>query len=340
MELSPHDYFAQAWAALDGQLAGASSFPLGRLKAQVEYPDPSWSRPLSSCLMGISLGAASDAQLKLRVLGQKQLKVMPPFPLDPVDIRPGGRLMAWNSQQFQALFLRDTITLADRRRGQAIVYYPQPGTIPLWDVCAPFRNPLAFLLPGLGYQLVHGSALSMGSQACLLVGKGGSGKSSTALAALAPQSGLDFIAEDYVLVEEQSLNAFSLFSSFKVDSQGLKRMPWLQDFPILGQVEAKFCGCIPTERLAGKSHLCFLIWPDLLTTSTLLAISKSQALLKLAPSTLIQNHNSGQEELRSLAKLARGLSTYSLGLGAKPTAYEVTAQLKALLSSNPQEAPS
>lgn len=326
------NFFNEAWSGLEGTLKANLSLPLGDLKASLEFPNPSWAKVLSSCLYRVSQEKAHKPDISIRVFGREDLHLLPAFPSTSQQELQARHSGVWNNSQFQTVTGPNGIIFSDKIGSRSLVYYESPSLIPIWDLCAPFRTSLTFLLPTLGYQLVHGAALSYQDISFLLVGKGGSGKSSTALSALSPLSKLGFISEDYVLVEQKKLTAWPLFCSFKVDGLGMERMPWLKDFSLLGLSEQKHCCKIPQERLGLSSKLRYLIWPNRQSLHPLKPINQAKALLKLAPSTLSQNPGSGAKDLCALAQICRGLKAYELGLLHSPGPQELESILINLAS--------
>lgn len=74
----------------------------------------------------------------------------------------------------------------------------RPDTVEWWEEAAPFRPVLAWWLTSRERYFAHGAALSRDGKAVMLVGPGGSGKSTTALRA--NRAGLDFLGDDYCLI--------------------------------------------------------------------------------------------------------------------------------------------
>lgn len=73
-----------------------------------------------------------------------------------------------------------------------------PTTLAWWEEAAPLRPVLAWWLTANDRYLAHGAALAIDGRAALLVGPGGSGKSTTALRS--QRAGIDFLGDDYCLV--------------------------------------------------------------------------------------------------------------------------------------------
>jgi hypothetical protein len=169
----------------------------------------------------------------------------------------------------------------------------------------------------------------------LLVGKGGSGKSTSALVSL--DSELRYAGDDYAMVSlSPQPMVHSLYSSGKVHADNLSRLPHL--VPALSNaavldtekgvvfVQEHFPG-----RLIEGFPLRAIVLPTISggpVTRTVPA-SRAAALAALAPSTVFQLHNSGAEALRYSAQLVREVPAYVLELGANVS--DVPPVLLALL---------
>ena len=328
--VDPSRFLDQVWTALQGRLVESSRFACGDLSVEVEAPNSSW---LSLLTRAITLASDASPDLRLRVIGREELSLLPPFPLTLAKQSSRGQIPEWCDETFLAVGAPYGLFLADRKSGRALIFYDRPSDIPTWDLCAPFRIPLGFLLPQLGYHLVHGAAVHTQYGGCLLVGKGGSGKSSSALVALSPDSRLGFLGEDYLLVEQESLTVHPFYRSLKVDAHGQNRMPWLSDFELVGEQDGKSCRLVPYEKLGPASVLKVLLWPDRESAVASSPIGRATALRKFAPSSLFQNPNAGPEDFRALVSLCRGLESFSMGLGDSPTPLLVEKRILEVMES-------
>jgi hypothetical protein len=333
LEIDPQAFLRQAWTALDSSVKDGFSFSLGDRLVSVELPGPEWKEPLSECLVPARCQAAQSADIEIRLASRAQLPLLPSFPEHDV-MSTRGRIERLCREDFMAVVTApQTLSLADLRSAKALVYCSDPDHLAVWERTSPFRATLGFLAPPLGFHMLHSAAVGHRGQALLLVGKGGSGKSSSALASLCPQSRLEFLSEDYTLIEESSLTVHPFYGSFKVDGKGLQRMPWLDAFPELGRLEEKHCRSIPARRVASPSRLRAIVWPDRSWPGELEPLSRFEALVRMAPNCLLQNPNSSARDLRLLAHLCRQLPSFKLGLAASPTAAEVESRLLGVLGS-------
>src|ERR1019366_3211194 len=75
-------------------------------------------------------------------------------------------------------------------------------------------------------QLVHGAAIGSGGEAVLITGKGGLGKSTTAVSCLT--QGLQYVGDDYLVVAlDPSPRVHSLYSTAKLNWDQMANFPRL-----------------------------------------------------------------------------------------------------------------
>lgn len=330
MAVDPSRFLDHVWSALEGRTVESARFACGRLTIEAEASNSTWLMLLTRA---IALKSNASPDLRLRVIGREELPLLPPFPLPLAKQSSRGQIPEWCNEMFLAVGTPYGLFLADRSSNRALIFYDRPLAIPTWDLCAPFRIPLGFLLPRFGYHLVHGAAVHTEYGGCLLVGKGGSGKSSSALVALSPDSRLGFMGEDYLLVEEATLTVHPFYRSLKVDARGQDRMPWLADFELVGEQDGKSCRLVPYEKLSPASGLKLLLWPDRESAVAFSPIGRATALRKFAPSSLFQNPNAGPEDFRALVNLCRGLESFAMGLGDSPAPWLVEKRILEVMKS-------
>ena len=95
-------------------------------------------------------------------------------------------------------------------------WMPDARGLPYWDYTAPFRHLLSWWLDACGLRQVHAGAVGTDDGGVLLVGAGGSGKSTSALASLLDER-LRYAGDDYVVVDARGTpDVYSLYCSGKV----------------------------------------------------------------------------------------------------------------------------
>lgn len=150
----------------------------------------------------------------------------PPCPRDRFTDR--GDIWGFTSNRFKLAFHwgEFSINLMDLERGVGIYRVPTATTLPYWVNASPLRTPLHWWMEKKGRQLLHAAAVSTQDGAILITGKGGVGKSTTALACLA--AGLTYLADDYLIVGLDPVpTVYSLYSTAKLDPDQVKRFPHL-----------------------------------------------------------------------------------------------------------------
>ena len=85
--------------------------------------------------------------------------------------------------------------------------------------------------------MLHAAAVGTADGGVLIVGRGGVGKSTTALACLA--AGMKYVADDYLVVQlDPEPRAFQLYGTAKLEASQLRHFPELQNFVS----KSRFCG--------------------------------------------------------------------------------------------------
>jgi hypothetical protein len=247
---------------------------------------------------------------------------MIPRPWHESDFLARGVIQGYNTERIYTAFQHGSgaVSVLDQERSLAVFWAPE-SKLPYWEYGSPLRTVLHWWLLSKGLQLVHAAAVGNSTGGVLIGGKGGSGKSTTALACL--ESNLSYIGDDYTLLGFDSHPVVhSLYNSAKLNSDHVQRFPAL--LPKIAN----------TERLADEKALLFvnehyplkvatrlpvraILIPRVtgLAETSLKRVSVAMALAALAPSTIFQLPRAGNEALKFLATFARGLPCFSLEAG-------------------------
>lgn len=244
-----------------------------------------------------------------------------------IDFTDGPVRIAWEPEQrgFSAFSIAQRL---------ALMRVPDAQTLPSWERAAPLRRILHWWAAARGLQLVHAAALGDRSGGVLLVGRGGSGKSTTALACIG--SPIGYAGDDYCLISiDTEPRVHALYSSGKADPAAVARLP---------QLAAAFAAS--TLQSEGKSVI-FLAADAMINSFSLRAIvvpriepyggcrldqlSRAEALRALAPSTLFQMPGDRRDSLARLTHLIRQLPCWQLTVGPNPA--DAQALLKGLFAT-------
>ncbi|MFN9372660.1 MAG: hypothetical protein ACK6D3_12320 [Planctomycetaceae bacterium] len=201
---------------------------------------------------------------------------------------------------------------------------PDLTHIPAWEQAGPLRRILHWWSSAWGGQLVHAAAVGDESGAVLLVGRGGSGKSTTALSCLGTQVG--YLADDYCLVDRANgPRVHSLYASGKANRGSIARLPRLQA-PFAASTlweESKqilFLGPGTVWEVVPSAPLRAIVLPRIVPSgpATLVPASQGETLRALAPSTLFQMPGDRGPAVRRLTTLVQQLPCWSLRVGPDP----------------------
>src|SRR5579871_1987515 len=118
-------------------------------------------------------------------------------------VGPRGQLLDVHTPSLQAVYVPgpDLLNVVDLDRNVAFCWKREPSALPYWETCSPFRPLLHCWLRERGLQFAHAAAVGCADGGVLLVGQGGSGKSSSALACL--DSPLRYLSDDYCAVQRR-----------------------------------------------------------------------------------------------------------------------------------------
>jgi hypothetical protein len=208
----------------------------------------------------------------------------------------------------------------DADQGAAWFWCRSAAELPFWEPAAPFRQILHWWLARQGLMLLHGASVGLPGSGALLVGRGGSGKSTCALAALA--SNLVYAGDDYVAVgEKPEPYVSSLYCSGKLEPGHAKLLPHLPppSFNGDGSPDEKAVFYVRDrfpDRMSQGFPLRAVLLPRVRGSEPKVApVPPGEALRALAPSTLLQLHPARAEALAGMARLLQRVPAYALDVG-------------------------
>jgi hypothetical protein len=284
-----------------------------------------WALPALAHRRTLAPGAPAD--LAVDVFDSRSTGVAmarPPWPESAYT--PQSEIAGVEGERFVIAFNvgTGTLDLLDHERSRALHWIADAARHPAWDVSSPFRLILHWWLRERGVQLMHAGAVGDGGGGVLLVGKGGAGKSTLALAALA--SGMHFAGDDYLLARlEPRPEAANLYRSAKLDLAHLRRglgslEPLVHSFtdpPAGGKAILMLAG--ETGRLIAETlPLRAVVIPRVAPgePAGARAASAAEALAALLPSNARQLTALRRGDLDRIAALARALPAVVLTMNA------------------------
>ncbi len=327
------DRFEQASAAVGG--AGYLELEMAGLRVRLRPAGDGLRAGLLVPFEHLASQEVGDPDLTISLFDTASTGTEPPAPLwEPIAAVPGtnpvARLRSERACVLAAAGSRG-LTAALPAEGVAVFHLPDAAAIPASERAAPIREALQLLMAARGRLMTHAGAVGRDGRGVLLVGPGGSGKSTLALScALA---GMEIVADDYVLLEPDSLAAHAMQSTAKLSEDSAERLgipagaidaagfePTLEG-PAKALID--ICGLAPgrmKRRLGIVAVVAPAVPPESALEPSLRQISAGDALRAVAPSTIVQAGFGGSGSLATLADLVRRVPGYSLELSPDPAA--------------------
>lgn len=159
--------------------------------------------------------------------GSTGIAMVPP-PCDQTYFTDRGDIWGFGSARYRAAFhwIECSVSLYDRLKKTGIWWVQTADALPYWTKASPLRSLFHWWMEMNNKQLLHAAAIGNADGAVLITGKGGVGKSTTALSALI--AGCNYAGDDYVIVGlEPEPTVFSLYSTAKLNPEQLERFPEL-----------------------------------------------------------------------------------------------------------------
>lgn len=243
-------------------------------------------------------------------------------PWQESDFLPRGVIQGYNTERIYTAFQHGSgaVNVLDKQRNLGVFWAPD-ARLPYWEYGSPLRSILHWWLLSQGLQLVHAAAVGNADGGVLIGGKGGSGKSTTALTCL--ESNLSYVGDDYTLLEvNRGPVVHSLYNSAKLNSDHVQRFPAL--VPKIANPERLadekallFVNEHYAAKVANRLPVRAILLPRVtgLPETRFQRVSVAAALAALAPSTIFQLPRAGNEALKFLATFARNLPCFSLEVG-------------------------
>lgn len=242
-----------------------------------------------------------------------------PVPMQP-SRGPGPRHI-FRSEQWIGVADTELLWVVDMEQGRAVRWSHTANDVPVWETAKPLRFALKAWSLMHDAVLLHAAALAGPHGATLLVGPGGTGKSTSAFSCLG--TGLHVLADDYCLVgstpgattsptvhptymignlDDHSL---ALLPEMRARVRGIgpknKHLVALDPLPITA-LDAPVRSLCTIERRPGER-------------TRLEPISRAEGMRLLAPSTVMQLPGLNSETWDLVSRVVRTVDTYRLIVG-------------------------
>jgi hypothetical protein len=331
---------AQAGAVLE------RTYRIGGNNLRLRYAGPALLERLSPSIEHLRSESDGESEHLVEIWDAASTGTQPPpAPPGSEQLPPAGiaTSVGENRRAIYQAGVR-TLSLTDTSLDRSWYWAADADLIPEWEASTPLRHILHLWLASRGIQFVHAGAVGRADGGFIIVGKSGSGKSSSTLSTLG--SRLLYAGDDYVGVSldpDSGPYVHSLYGCGKLETAHVARFPGLR---ISAQQEK--AGSLPARR----DKTIFYVrdtYPEQVTTgfplkaiivprispgdtTRLSEIELTTALKALIPSTMFEIHAAGQSALTALTQIARHTRTLELRLGADMTS--IPALLEEALSGS------
>lgn len=215
------------------------------------------------------------------------------------------------------------LTVLDRAARRGYLWVDSVTRMPPHESAAPLRRLFHGWSRWRGLQLVHAAAVGRARGGVLFVGRGGSGKSSSALACLNDPE-LGHASDDYCLVEPgKPPRVHCLFSTAKLRPDSVAALGALAGTRWEGSGDATqkaiyFLNEGQRSRVIPRFGLSAIVMPRVTggPEVTLTRASAAEALRALAPSTIVELRSGGREAFANLSALVREVPVYRMDVGS------------------------
>src|SRR6056297_480422 len=186
----------------------------------IEFAGDVLIQPLTNALCHLQIPEVDDPNFTILAWDSESTGVdMISPPCDHSHFTDRGDIWGFNSKRIKTAFhwSEFSVNVADLHKNTAVYWVKSPHHFPYWVQSSTFRTIFHWWMEQNSAQLLHAAAVGIDGKAILLTGKGGAGKSTTALSCLS--AGMEYYADDYLIVkiEEGRPVVYSLYSTGKLN---------------------------------------------------------------------------------------------------------------------------
>ena len=240
----------------------------------------------------------------------------------PSGLRTYGLVTADSEGRFIVDSRPNGLLILDRHENRIVGYYAGASSLFLDERARPLHRLLSVWLGDRGVQFIHAGVVSAGDAGILLAGGGGAGKSTTSLLCLL--AGLGYLSDDFAAFTQDGsgVTAHCLFTSAVVQLHHLQQFPELTTAAQKPNYEHEdksivFVGELMPSSIRASAPVRTILLPRVMKRpqTQIVRASSREALLALAPSSVMLLPGGGPRALQRLASLVSAVPAYKLELG-------------------------
>lgn len=278
----------------------------------------SLTRALRHCI--IPATSRAEADFVIHIFDGTSGVSLPHSPWLRADFQRRGEVNSRLSDEIVASYLTgpDILNIYHKRLKKAVYWIRNGKQIPFYERAAPFRHLMHWLLRENGWLLVHGAGVGdRDNRGLLVIGKGGTGKSTVATAAVV-DGGMKFCGDDYCAINTSPpFRLNSVYLTAKLTEKTIEMLSLSQVDAVYGD-EGKqvfFMGETMAKQAAESLALKGFVLPCLCPANNpagLRRMDSGEVARHLAVSSLYQMPHAGAREFACLAKAARSLPGWQM----------------------------
>lgn len=299
-------------------------FRIGGFTVCLRFAGNALETRLTPALDHLSISSCSTPDLTVCLWDSESTgSELPAPPWSHEDYGVHGEISGYNTPVLRTAFNLGSgvLSMLEMQRNVGLFWIRDAQSLPIYESGAPLLTIFHWWMGARRRQLMHAAAIGNESGGVLLVGKGGSGKSSTALRAL--DSELIYAADDYCLLSNDTTPfVHSLYSSGKIHTKDTAIFPFLQpaldkSYDLNNEKALFFLKDHFPEKISAGFPIKAVLLPCVTGQdhTRVVQAPASAALLALAPSTIFQLSGAGQPAFQMLSELVRKVPCFVLELG-------------------------
>ncbi len=299
-------------------------FSVGGYPIQLCFAGPALIQSITPAL--IHLDAETDREPALRVClwdSESTNVKMPSPPWKEEDYLARGMIRGFGDGRIQVAYHLGNFILSilDLERSLGIFWIRDASKVMYGDRASPLRAILHWWMRENARQMLHAAAIGTPEGGVLIPGKSGSGKSTVALACVL--SGLQFLGDDHVLIDDANPPiAYSLYNSAKLHPDHLGAFPELSSIMNNNSdtgAEKAVIHLYPQfpTRVCKQIEIKQILIPEITgsLTSEICNSTVAESLRALAPSTLFQLAGSHSGDFQAIVEVVKKVPIFKLKLG-------------------------
>lgn len=214
-----------AQRACEGPQGGARDIVVAGTRIRLAFSGTVLRESLFGAVSHREVPASEPPDVTLYVWDSASTGVaMIPAPVPRYCFTERGDIWTFRSRRIRSAFLYSeySLNLFDHETNTGLCWFRSADALPYWTQASPFRALFHWIFSARGAQLIHAASVAGPDGGVLIAGRGGTGKSTTALSCA--MSGFSYIGDDYVLLTGGGeVRAHSLYRTAKIEPSSMAR---------------------------------------------------------------------------------------------------------------------